>query len=320
MLSNVVSNEQNVRDILTKVSLGEADAGFVYITDAKTVPGKVNTIFLPGWAQPHVKYEIAVVTSSSTRQAAGCVHRASVEQAGAEDPGGGRLWSAEGDGHEVAPSRSKRLFSFGLFLATGIAALFLLLPLARDLPPGPARQADRPARRARRAETRLLVTLKTNAIAMALILLIGTPTAYLIGTRRFRGRKLALTLVELPLVLPPAVAGIGLLAAFGRVGLLGTPIQWLGVQIPFTQIGRRDGDHVRRQPLLPAPGHRRIRGARPEPGRRSPHARAPRRRVSSSASRFHSHSVASALGQRSPSPAASASSARRSCSRAASKA
>ncbi len=82
----------------------------------------------------------------------------------------------------------------------------------------------------------LLVTLKTNAIAMALILLIGTPTAYLIGTRRFRGRSLAVTLVELPLVLPPAVAGIGLLAAFGRVGLLGTPISWLGLQITFSQI------------------------------------------------------------------------------------
>jgi len=70
VLSNVVSNEQNVRDILTKVSLGEADAGFVYITDAKTVPGKVKTILLPGWAQPHVKYEIAVLKSSSKQAAA----------------------------------------------------------------------------------------------------------------------------------------------------------------------------------------------------------------------------------------------------------
>jgi molybdate transport system substrate-binding protein len=70
VLQNVVSNEQNVRDILTKVSLGEADAGFVYITDAKTVPGKVKTIFLPGWAQPHVKYEIAVLKSSSKQAAA----------------------------------------------------------------------------------------------------------------------------------------------------------------------------------------------------------------------------------------------------------
>jgi molybdate transport system substrate-binding protein len=70
VLSNVVSNEQNVRDILTKVSLGEADAGFVYITDAKAVPGKVKTIPLPGWAQPHVKYEIAVVKSSPNQTAA----------------------------------------------------------------------------------------------------------------------------------------------------------------------------------------------------------------------------------------------------------
>jgi molybdate transport system substrate-binding protein len=70
VLSNVVSNEQNVRDILTKVSLGEADAGFVYVTDARTVPGKVRTILLPGWAQPHVKYEIAVVKSSSKQAAA----------------------------------------------------------------------------------------------------------------------------------------------------------------------------------------------------------------------------------------------------------
>jgi molybdate transport system substrate-binding protein len=65
VLQNVVSNEQNVRDILAKVSLGEVDAGFVYRTDARTVPGKVETIFLPGWAQPHVRYEVAVVKSSS---------------------------------------------------------------------------------------------------------------------------------------------------------------------------------------------------------------------------------------------------------------
>ena len=53
-------------------------------------------------------------------------------------------------------------------------------------------------------------------------MLFGTPTAYLLATRRFRGHSLAVTLVELPLVLPPAVAGIGLLAAFGRLGLLGS--------------------------------------------------------------------------------------------------
>jgi len=74
----------------------------------------------------------------------------------------------------------------------------------------------------------LVVTLETSLIAQALIVLLGTPTAYLLATRRFRARSLAITLVELPLVLPPAVAGIGLLTAFGRSGLLGT-------SIPFTK-------------------------------------------------------------------------------------
>ena len=61
------------------------------------------------------------------------------------------------------------------------------------------------------------------------------PAAYLLATRRFRGRALAVTLVELPLVLPPAVAGIGLLAAFGTLGLLGGTIDALGVELAFTQ-------------------------------------------------------------------------------------
>jgi molybdate transport system permease protein len=81
----------------------------------------------------------------------------------------------------------------------------------------------------------LLVTLETNLVAQALILVLGTPTAYLIASRRFRGRALAITLVELPLVLPPAVAGLALLAAFGRLGLLGGTFETLGVEVSFTK-------------------------------------------------------------------------------------
>lgn len=79
------------------------------------------------------------------------------------------------------------------------------------------------------------VTMKTSLLAQALILLFGTPTAYLLATRRFPGHSLAMTLVELPLVLPPAVAGLGLLAALGRQGLLGSSLDAFGVSIPFTQ-------------------------------------------------------------------------------------
>src|SRR5262249_54165479 len=81
----------------------------------------------------------------------------------------------------------------------------------------------------------LVVSVKTTLIAQLAILLFGTPTAYLLATRRFPGRSLAITLVELPLVLPPAVAGIGLLAAFGRFGMLGSTLRTLGLEIPFTQ-------------------------------------------------------------------------------------
>ena len=76
----------------------------------------------------------------------------------------------------------------------------------------------------------LVVSLKTSLIAHALVLAFGTPTAYLIARRRFTGRGLVLTVIELPLVLPPAVAGIGLIAAFGRLGLLGDQLDALGIR------------------------------------------------------------------------------------------
>jgi molybdate transport system permease protein len=81
----------------------------------------------------------------------------------------------------------------------------------------------------------LVVSLKTSVIAQLLIVLFGTPTAYLLATRRFPGHAAAVTLVELPLVLPPAVAGVGLLVAFGQMGLLGSTLDAVGVSLPFTQ-------------------------------------------------------------------------------------
>lgn len=81
----------------------------------------------------------------------------------------------------------------------------------------------------------ILVSLKTNAIAFALMIGFGTPFAYLVARSRFRGRTVLITLVEVPLVLPPAVAGLALLVAFGRLGLLGHTLGSLGIDLAFTQ-------------------------------------------------------------------------------------
>jgi molybdate transport system permease protein len=123
----------------------------------------------------------------------------------------------------------------GLFVVVAALALaFLVLPIVGiyvHTSPGKVfDQFSNPV-----VKDAFVVTLKTSVEAQVLILLFGTPTAYLLATRRFVGRSLAVTLVELPLVLPPAVAGVGLLAALGRYGLLGSSLRALGVSLPFTQ-------------------------------------------------------------------------------------
>jgi molybdate transport system permease protein len=112
------------------------------------------------------------------------------------------------------------------FLALPIIALFAEVPLSSvpDLLRDPA------------VLKALEVTARTNLVANILILAFGTPLAYLLATRRFRGRSLVVTLVELPLVLPPAVAGIGLLAAFGAQGLFGDDLKNAGLFLPFSEL------------------------------------------------------------------------------------
>ena len=80
----------------------------------------------------------------------------------------------------------------------------------------------------------LRLSLTTSAISLGLTWLFGTPVAYLLARYRFRGRRVLEALLDLPLVLPPVVAGVMLLLVFGRRGLLGAPLSELGVRVAFT--------------------------------------------------------------------------------------
>ncbi len=80
----------------------------------------------------------------------------------------------------------------------------------------------------------LLLSLFTTVTSSLLTLAFGTPLAYLFARRTFRCKRLLNVLIELPIVLPPAVAGLALLIAFGRRGLLGPALDSLGVMLPFT--------------------------------------------------------------------------------------
>jgi molybdate transport system permease protein len=127
-----------------------------------------------------------------------------------------------------------RAFSVAVWLAAAVALAFLTLPvLAIFLRVSPGQLVGQLDDRAVRDA--LVVTAKTTLVAQLLVLVVGTPAAFVISTRRFRGRALVVSLVELPLVLPPAVAGLGLFATFGRLGLLGSTLDALGIQVALTQ-------------------------------------------------------------------------------------
>jgi molybdate transport system permease protein len=120
------------------------------------------------------------------------------------------------------------------FLAIAVALGFLVVPVIAifaHVPPGRLlHEFSNPI-----VTDALVVSLKTIVVAQLAILLLGTPTAYFLASRRFPGRPLLVTLVELPIVLPPAVAGIGLILAFGRIGLLGSTFDALGINVAFNQ-------------------------------------------------------------------------------------
>jgi len=84
------------------------------------------------------------------------------------------------------------------------------------------------------ARDALLLSMRTTAISMFIIVLVGTPAAYVLARADFRGKRFLDALIDIPAVLPPSAAGIALLLTFGRFGLVGQYFDAFGVTISFT--------------------------------------------------------------------------------------
>lgn len=115
----------------------------------------------------------------------------------------------------------------------GLFAAFLLLPTLVLLTRGLG--ADfLPTLRSAAVLDALRVSLWTTAVTLIVTVLTGTPLAYLLARRDFPGRALLDALLDLPVVLPPVVAGLGLLLTFGRGGLLGPGLELAGINLAFS--------------------------------------------------------------------------------------
>jgi molybdate transport system permease protein len=138
----------------------------------------------------------------------------------------------------VVRTASRRPLSgttIGLLLASLPMLAFLIIPIVAMI--SRVRPEDLAANLANpEVGQAIWLSLTTTAASTALGLLLGTPLAYLLARRRFRGHGLLDTLVDLPMVLPPSVAGIALLLAFGRRGVIGAWLDGAGISIAFTSV------------------------------------------------------------------------------------
>jgi molybdate transport system permease protein len=116
---------------------------------------------------------------------------------------------------------------FSLFLALPVAALVVRSIIGGALADAVASET---------VQTALTLSLATTAVSLVLTVIVGLPLAFLLARRRFRGKWLVEAIVDLPIVLPPSVAGLALLLVFGRRGLLSAPFEVLGISVPFTVI------------------------------------------------------------------------------------
>lgn len=131
--------------------------------------------------------------------------------------------------------RLSHLLSLGGVLLTIALTAFLVLPLVALVMRAPLRML-KTAECCSIVREAMTLSMTTSLLTTLLAFVIGTPVAYIIATRKFLGRRWLELLIELPLTLPPVVAGVALILAFGRRGLVGQYLSVLGIELSFTQV------------------------------------------------------------------------------------
>lgn len=135
--------------------------------------------------------------------------------------------------HAALPDNERPEGRLWLALGATVFLLLVLLPLgalvAAAFPGQPLRRLSDPVVR-----DAIRLSLLTSLTSTTLCVLSGLPVAYLLARFRFRGREALDTLLDLPMTIPPVVAGLALLLAFGRMGVLGKSLEGLGIRLPFS--------------------------------------------------------------------------------------
>jgi molybdate transport system permease protein len=121
-------------------------------------------------------------------------------------------------------------------LPVGLVMIFLALPLVAIFLKVLPQEGVWGALQQPLVTEALRLSVVTSLSSLGLALLLGTPVAYLLARRRFPGVAIVDTLIDLPMVLPPTVAGVALLMTFGRRGLLGSWLDVAGLQVSFTSV------------------------------------------------------------------------------------
>ena len=117
-----------------------------------------------------------------------------------------------------------------------VALAFLALPVVALLLRAIGSGAVMDALASRAVLDALLLSLSSTVVSLIIVVVLGTPLAFLLARTSFRGKALAEALVDLPIVLPPSVAGLALLFAYGRNGVAGAALEVAGLTLPFTTL------------------------------------------------------------------------------------